>query len=123
MNVTRKLLVANSESLVAETLYKLICHRDFCVSDAELETIRLKQESELIDGWIFAYKAYRMSRDERIEYIRHNISHTNPRIREQICDIIGDESIVELKNLLESLFDDPKSFVAEAAKYNSNSMF
>jgi hypothetical protein len=55
--------------------------------------------------------------------LRENLQNTNPRIREQVCDIVGDEFIDELRADLKLLFDDPVIYVAEAAKYNHDEMF
>jgi hypothetical protein len=55
--------------------------------------------------------------------LRENLQNTNPRITEQVCDIVGDEFIDELKAGLKLLFDNAVIYVAETVKYNHDEMF
>ncbi len=108
---------------VNEALFILINKQYFCLNEQELNNIERKFNNEKISGWVFAYKAYAATVENRNRMLKENLQNTNPRIREQVCDIVGDEFIDELRDDLKLLFNDPVSYVAEAAKYNHDEMF
>ncbi len=88
-----------------------------------LTEVEFKHNNDLVSGWIFAYRAYKNGAADLIKYLMENFNHSNPRVREQVCDIVGDEQIIALRSKLLDLFDDPVTYVAEAAKYNYEEMF
>jgi hypothetical protein len=77
----------------------------------------------LASGWVFCYRVYAAKIEYRNKILKHSINDSNPRIREQVCDIVGDEEILELRELLKPLINDSVEYVAESAKYNYYEMF
>ena len=114
-------LPPNEESTI-EYLAGLIRDRTFDLEEGTLMYIE-REGSELLRGWVFAYRVHRASDGERIECLRKGLTSTNPRIREQSCDIIGDEDISALRQDLVRLFVDPADCAREAAIYNHDKMF
>jgi len=110
------------EESTIEHVARLIRDRTFDLDEGALTYIE-REGSELLRGWVFAYRVYRASDDERIERLREGLTSTNPRIREQSCDIIGDEAISALRQDLIRLFEDPADCAREAAIYNHDKMF
>ena len=114
----RKIAHSRDIERVIDVLNTLIRERDFMLTESELEEIESQHNNQLISGWIFAYRLYSYNETKMIRVLGDNILNANPRIREQVCDIIGDESITELRSELKKLFKDPYSYVSEAARYN-----
>ncbi len=110
------------ENAIVEYLASLIRKREFALDEASLAALQ-SQGSELIQGWAFAYRVYRSIDNCRTELLREGLASSNPRVREQSCDIIGDEEIVSLRESLIPLFEDPVPYVREAATYNHDNMF
>ncbi|WP_444930258.1 hypothetical protein ACJJIF_21320 [Microbulbifer sp. SSSA002] len=108
---------------IIDKLMEHIRARDFCLDDTALEEIDASYNDELVSGWVFTYRAYASTEQKRNEMLKANISNSNPRIREQVCDIIGDEFIGELRDILKQLFNDPIDYVSSAARYNHDEMF
>lgn len=108
---------------VIEMLFHAIAKKDFSLDEDKLASIEREFKDEKVSGWVFAYRAYCLPPNERNELLRANFHNENPRIREQVCDIVGDEFIEELRGLLRQLFNDPVDYVAESAKYNYDEMF
>lgn len=100
----------------------MIDGKQFLLTDSDITALSNRKD-ELIDGWLFAYEIYRLPPEERNGMLQANLHNTNPRIREQVCDIIGDEFIDELRGILTQLFNDPIAYVSDAARYNHNEMF
>ena len=75
-----------------------------------------------ITGWGMVYLAYAYP-EKRNVILKSALNKNNPRIREYACDVIGDESIHELKELMFPLITDNDSSVSEAAAYNYYEMF
>ena len=108
---------------VIEGICAMINNKDYCLQESDLNNIEKSMNSQLISGWLFAYRAYASSNKDRIKLLKDNITNQNPRIREQVCDIIGDEFINDLRGELKHLFNDPVDYVARASKYNHDEMF
>jgi hypothetical protein len=108
---------------VIEKLFHAIAEKDFSFGEDQLASIEREFTDEKVSGWVFAYRAYSLPPNERNEFLRANLHNENPRIREQVCDIVGDEFIGDLRGLLMELFNDPVDYVAEAARYNHDEMF
>lgn len=102
-------------------LAEMIRLRRFQLSEVDLIQLEGRAD-QVISGWVFAYRAFRTDRADWEPLLRMGLLDANPRIREQVCDIIGDEHVANLREELKKLFDDPEPFVAEAAKYNYSQM-
>jgi hypothetical protein len=87
------------------------------------EMVNRFPDSEKVAGWLFCHQVYTASPEVRLSLLRDALSSSNARIREQVCDIVGDEQILELRDSLRELFNDPVDFVREAAEYNCQEMF
>ncbi len=118
-----KYIFSNNKNKVTEAFFHIINQNHYFLSENDLNAIDDKFVDEKVSAWVFAYRAYTKSLENRNEFLRLNISNKNPRIREQVCDIIGDEFIDDLRNELKQLFDDPVPYVSQAARYNHDEMF
>lgn len=107
---------------VVAALAEMVRLRKFDLSADDIQSLD-QQNDQIISGWVFAYRLVQLPKADWDSILRNAILDTNPRIREQVCDIIGDEHIERLRDDLKLMFDDPVSFVAEAAKYNYSEMF
>ena len=107
---------------VCSAIVEMIRGKQFLLSEPDISGLA-KRGDEIIDGWIFAYRLCGLPPQERNDLLRTNIKSENPRIREQVCDIIGDEFIEELREPLLELIDDPVDYVSNAARYNHDEMF
>ncbi|MDO3386327.1 hypothetical protein QWI17_10800 [Gilvimarinus sp. SDUM040013] len=116
-------IFSEEESKVIEAFSFAINKKDFFLSKDQLAGIESKFSDEKVSGWVFAYNAYQLSNQERIRLLKSNMHNSNPRIREQVCDIVGDECISDLRQDLKELFGDHVSYVSQAAKYNHDEMF
>ncbi|WP_444921919.1 hypothetical protein ACJJID_06130 [Microbulbifer sp. CnH-101-G] len=122
MDDYHRAVFSDNKDEVTEALFAAISQRDFFLDNAEIEKLALKFNDDKVSGWAFAYRVYKYSED-RNTLLKSNINNENPRIREHVCDIIGDEHIESLRGELITLFDDPVNYVSEAAKYNYSEMF
>ena len=122
-NLNKQQALSRNRGRILEGLHLLVWESDFCLSTFELRRIRHSCRDKRVEGWLFAYQAYASPDKTRNKLLKQNIRHPNPRIREQVCDIIGDEFIYELRCELKKLFNDPVPYVAEAARYNHDEMF
>ncbi|USD22649.1 hypothetical protein ACJJIU_01455 [Microbulbifer sp. CnH-101-E] len=122
MDDYHRAVFSDNKDEVTEALFAAISQRDFFLDNAEIEKLALKFNDDKVSGWVFAYRVYKYSED-RNTLLKSNINNENPRIREHVCDIIGDEHIESLRGELITLFDDPVNYVSEAAKYNYSEMF
>ncbi len=55
--------------------------------------------------------------DDSVSILRGALQSPNPRMREYACNEIGDRGIVELKDEMRTLLDDPDADVAQTAAY------
>lgn len=105
-----------------QSLIDCIRERRFTLAEADLA--KLEQDEDIrVAGWVFAYRVYRAGVAQSVELLRDGLSDPNPRIREQACDIIGDNEVRELRLLLKPLFTDAEGYVSEASRYNHDEMF
>ena len=93
----------------------------FLLNDSDLKNLE-ERDQEIISGWIYAYRYYSSTNIDNVEFLLPGLKSDNPRIREQACDIIGDNRIFTLKPELYKLLADPIDYVAEAAKYNHDTL-
>lgn len=107
---------------VCSAIAEMISSKQFLLSDSEITALS-NRRNELIDGWLFSYEIYRLPSEKQNGILQANLHNTNPRIREQVCDIVGDEFIDELRGILTQLFNDPIAYVSAAARYNHDEMF
>lgn len=111
----RKALSARTGT-VCSAIAKLIQLRQFALSQQDLALLESRSDPH-IDGWIFAYRYY-SAPSEHIEMLRRGLASSNARVREQACDIVGDNAIHAFEPELEALTRDSETFVAEAASYS-----
>jgi hypothetical protein len=121
-NNLRERALSERTGTVCSAMVEMIRGKQFLFSEPDISGLA-KRGDEIIDGWIFAYRLYGLPPQERNDLLRTNIKSENPRIREQVCDIIGDEFIEELREPLLELIDDPVDYVSNAARYNHDEMF
>ncbi len=100
---------------VCSALAELIRLRQFVLSQQDL-TLLESRGDPFIDGWVLAYRYY-SAPSEHHEMLRLGLASSNARVREQACDIVGDNAIHEFRPELEALSHDGEAFVAEAASY------
>ena len=102
---------------VCASLKELIRTRQFVLTEQEINKLAARDQAE-ISGWLFAYKASQLQGEDLLATLRSGAQMVEPRIREQVCDLVGDLGIVELLPELALLQKDAVSFVASAARYN-----
>ncbi|MEY8688977.1 MAG: hypothetical protein AB9M53_03740 [Leptothrix sp. (in: b-proteobacteria)] len=102
---------------VCAAISEMVQHRMPLLSEADLSAVESRND-ELISGWLFVYRSYWSAPEERKALILSALVSSNPRIREQACDVIGDLKLTELAYALQPLTTDPVPYVAEAARYN-----
>jgi hypothetical protein len=95
---------------------EMIRKAEFVLSEEQLDTLEAK--GELLAGWVFAYRVRRADPSTRMALLRGAVGSANPRVREQVCDLIGDLRILELRSELFALTADAHPAVAEAASHN-----
>jgi hypothetical protein len=117
MSSLRNKALSERIGTVCSAIAEMIQLREFALSETDLRAIESRNDEQLC-GWVFAYRAVSATPEERTELLRSGIRSTNPRVREQACDIIGDHNLAELRMELQMLFTDPVHYVAEAARYN-----
>lgn len=100
----------------AAALAEMVSERQFLLSDEELDS--LAERDEVLAGWVFAYRVSLLAGAAQTEHLLNGLRHSNPRVREQACDLIGDMRLLALRWALSPLCSDSVAFVAEAARYN-----
>lgn len=108
---------------VIDKIREMIDCNNFTLSDRELKIIETEHPSELVQSWLFTYRVYAQNEQNRLQLLSQGLVSGNPRIREQACDIIGDEALFSLRAALTPLFDDGVLYVSQAAKFNHDNMF
>jgi len=101
---------------VCSAIAELIQLRQFTLSQQNLTLLESRGDSH-IDGWVFAYRFYSDPSGHH-EMLRRGFASDNARVREQACDIVGDNALHAFLPALEALTHDVEAFVAEAARYS-----
>lgn len=114
-DLRRKALSARTGT-VCSAIAELIRLDQFALSQQDLALLESRGDLH-IDGWIFAYRYY-SAPSEHIEMLRRGFASSNARVREQACDIVGDNAIRAFESELETLTRDSEIFVAEAARHS-----
>lgn len=107
---------------VCAAISEMIRTQQFILDESDIISLE-SRNNEVLCGWTFAYRVSRESGLAKIEMIKTGLNSLNPRIREHACDIIGEQSIRELREELSKLFVDSDNYVAQAARYNFNEVF
>lgn len=102
---------------VCSAIAEMISLGQFPLSDEDLAVLA-DRENEFISGWVFTYRVNLATPADKVQMLCAGLQDPHPRIREHSCDIIGDHGILELREKMESLFNDPNPDVAESATYN-----
>lgn len=113
----REKALSDRVGTVCSAIAEMIRCGQFELSVADQATLEGRNDFQ-ISGWVFAYRVYESPPSVQLALLQEGLSSLNPRIREQVCDIVGDNHMTEIRSLLEVLFEDPEPFVAEAARYN-----
>jgi hypothetical protein len=95
---------------------KIIREGQFVLSEQDLQALELRDE--ILGGWVFAYRFHQATPETQVAMLQENLRSGNPRVREQVCDLIGDRQVLHLREQLKVLFADSVPFVAEAARSN-----
>lgn len=90
---------------VCSAIKEMLRLHQFELSTSDLTWLENRNDW-LISGWVFAYRYYESEPSRQLIILREGLSNSNPRIREQVCDIIGDNHISEMRSALQVLFDD-----------------
>jgi hypothetical protein len=117
----RKKALSHRTGTVCSAIAAMISSSAFLLNDVDLKNLE-ERDQEIITGWIYAYRYYSPTSKDKIEFLLTGLKSENPRIREQACDIIGDNRISTLKAELYKLLADPIEYVAESAKYNHDTL-
>jgi len=113
---TRERALGARVGTAAAAIAEMLREKRFLLSEDELASVASKDD--LLAGWVFAYRVSQVNGEAQRSLLLQGLRSSNPRVREQACDLIGDGRMVALRNELRPLFEDRDIGVAEAARYN-----